>query len=231
MKVTKYRWFFQQCDKLTRMNQSTNKEKKTFTDYLRWLFKGILDKIGTFLNNLGIPPNVVTTAGLIGNIIAAVMIATGELFWGGIIAMVTAPFDALDGTMARLRNESSRYGSFVDSVTDRYSEFALYSGLLVYFIITGTWQDALLVFFAAIGSVLVSYVRAKAESLNYTSKIGLITRVERYFILIPGMILGYPRVSLWILAILSNFTALQRIWNVRKQAKSNQEIKLRKKEM
>ena len=212
------------------MTQSKNQETKTFTDYLRWLFKGVLDKIGTFLNKLGIPPNVITSAGLVGNILAGVMIAMGQLFWGGIIAMVTAPFDALDGTMARLRNESSRYGAFVDSVTDRYSEFALYSGLLVYFIMTGTWQDALLVFFAAIGSILVSYVRAKAESLNFSSKIGLITRVERYFILIPGMILGFPRVSLWILAILSNFTALQRIWYVRKQAKSSQEIKRRKKE-
>lgn len=231
MKITNDSVFLLQCDKLTRMNQSKNQETKTFTDYLRWLFKGVLDTIGTFFNKLGIPPNVITTAGLIGNILAGVMIAMGELFWGGIIAMVTAPLDALDGTMARLRNESSRYGSFVDSVTDRYSEFALYSGLLVYFIITGTWQDALLVFFAAIGSVLVSYVRAKAESLNYSSKIGLITRVERYFILIPGMILGFPRISLWILAILSNFTALQRIWNVRKQAKANQEIKRRKKEM
>jgi len=212
------------------MNQSENLEKKTFTDHLRWLFKGILDSIGTFLLNLGIPPNVITMAGLIGNIMAGVLVATNQLFWGGVVAMITAPFDALDGTMARLRNESSRYGAFVDSVTDRYSEFALYSGLLVYFINNGTWQDALLVFFAAIGSVLVSYVRAKAESLDYSSKVGLITRVERYFILIPGLILGFPRVSLWILAILSNFTALQRIWNVRKQAKINQEIKSRKKE-
>lgn len=212
------------------MNQSENLEKKTFTDHLRWLFKGVLDSIGTFLLNLGIPPNVITMAGLVGNIMAGVLVATNHLFWGGVVALVTAPFDALDGTMARLRNESSRYGAFVDSVTDRYSEFALYSGLLVYFINNGTWQDALLVFFAAIGSVLVSYVRAKAESLKYSSKVGLITRVERYFILIPGLILGFPRVSLWILAILSNFTALQRIWNVRKQAKINQEIKSRKKE-
>lgn len=212
------------------MNQSKDHETKTFTDFLRRLFKGILDKIGTFLNKLGIRPNVITTAGLVGNIIAGVMIAMGQLFWGGIIAMVTSPLDALDGTMARLRNESSRYGAFVDSVTDRYSEFALYSGLLVYFIITGTWHDALLVFFAAIGSVLVSYIRSKAEALNYTAKIGLFTRVERYLVLIPGIILGFPRISLWILAILSNFTALQRFWHVRKQAKENQEIKRIRKE-
>jgi len=152
------------------------------------------------------------------------LIASGQLLWGGIIALITAPLDALDGTMARLRNEPSRYGAFVDSVSDRYSEFALFAGLLVYFNDTGTWQDALLVFFAAMGSILVSYVRAKAEALNYSAKMGLFTRVERYFVLIPGIILGYPHISLWILAILSNFTALQRFWYVRKQAKENGEI-------
>jgi len=168
---------------------------------------------------------VITTAGLLGNVAGGVLIASGHLLWGGIVAMVTAPLDALDGTMARLRNESSRYGAFVDSVSDRYSEFALYAGLLVYFIQIGTWKDALLVLFAAMGSILVSYIRAKAEALNYSAKIGLFTRVERYLVLIPGVILGFPRVSLWILAIISNFTALQRFWYVREQAKQDGEVR------
>lgn len=212
------------------MNQTKEQEKTTFTDFLRKVFKGVLDAIGGFFNRLGIRPNVITTAGLVGNIIAGVLIASGRLFWGGIIAMVMGPLDALDGTMARLRNESSRYGAFVDSVTDRYSEFVLYAGLLVYFIVTGTWQDALLVFFAAMGSILVSYVRAKAEALNYSAKIGLFTRAERYLVLIPGIILGYPRISLWILAILSNFTAVQRFWYVRQQAKKDGDIKKNREE-
>lgn len=207
------------------MTQTTDQEKQTFTDFLRQLLKGTLDTIGTFLNGLGIRPNVITTAGMLGNVAAGVLIATGHLFWGGIVALVLAPLDALDGTMARLRKESSRYGAFVDSVSDRYSEFALYAGLLVYFINTGTWQDALLVFFAAIGSILVSYIRAKAEALDYSAKIGLFTRVERYFVLIPGVILGFPRISLWILAILSNFTAFQRFWYVRKQAMEDGEVR------
>lgn len=214
-----------QCDKLTAMNQTADHEKKTFSDFLRQLFKGVLDGIGAFLNRLGVRPNVITTAGLVGNIAAGVLIASGQLMWGGIVAAVTAPLDALDGTMARLRNESSRYGAFVDSVSDRYSEFALFAGLLVFFINTGTWQDALLVLFASMGSVLVSYIRAKAESLNYSAKIGLFTRVERYLVLIPGIILGFPRVSLWILAIVSNLTALQRFWYVRNQALAEGEIK------
>ena len=207
------------------MNQSNNGEKKTLTDHLRIIFKGVLDGIGTFLNRLGIRPNVITLAGLLGNVAGGVLIASGQLMWGGLIAMIMAPLDALDGTMARLRNESSRYGAFVDSVTDRYSEFALYAGLLVYFIQTGTWKDAMLVLFAAMGSILVSYIRAKAESLNYSAKIGLFTRVERYLVLIPGVIFGIPRISLWILAILSNVTALHRILHVRKQAKANGEVR------
>ena len=201
------------------MNSSNNQDPKTFTDFLRHIFKGVLDGIAGFLNRLGIRPNIVTAAGLIGNIAAAVMISFGNLTWGGIVAMLVGPLDALDGTMARLRNESGRYGAFVDSITDRYSEIALYGGLLVYFNRSGTWRDALLVFFAVIGSIMVSYTRARAEALGYSAKIGLLTRAERYIVLIPGIIFGYPRISLWILAILTNITAIQRFLYVRKLAK------------
>ena len=201
------------------MTAEPEKERQTFTDFLRKVFKGVLEGIAKFFIWLGIKPNMITAAGLIGNIAASVLIATGQMFWGGIIAMLVGPLDALDGTIARLLSESSSYGAFIDSVTDRYSEIALFGGLLIFFIETGTWQDALLVFLAVVGSVMVSYVRARAESLDYSAKVGLITRAERYLILIPGIIIGYPRISLWILAILANFTAIQRIWHVRKQAK------------
>jgi len=203
------------------MKQSDKQEQKTFTDFLRRIFKDILDGIAGFLNRLGIKPNVVTSIGLLGNIAAAVMIGFGNLTWGGIIAMVVGPLDALDGTMARMRKEDSRYGAFVDSVTDRYSEIALYAGLLTYFNENGTWQDALLVFFAAVGSIMVSYVRARAEALDFSAKIGLLTRAERYIVLIPGIILGYPRISLWILAVLTNITAVQRFIYVRRQARES----------
>lgn len=203
------------------MNQPDQQDPKTFTDFLRRLFKDVLDSIAAFLNKLGVKPNMVTAAGLIGNLIAAFFIAYGKLTWGGLITMLVGPLDALDGTMARMRNESGRYGAFVDSVTDRYSEIALYGGLLVYFNKTGTWQDALLVFFAAVGSIMVSYTRARAEALNYSAKIGLLTRAERYIVLIPGIIFGFPRISLWILAILTHVTAIQRFLYVRKQAKES----------
>ena len=197
----------------------TEPEPLTFTDFLRRTFNAILEGIATVLNHLGVKPNLITIAGFIGNFIAAILIGLGYLSWGGLLALIVGPFDALDGVMARLRNESGKYGAFIDSVTDRFSEIALYGGLLVYFIETGTWQEALLVFFATVGSIMVSYIRAKAESLGFSAKIGLLTRAERYIVLIPGILLGYPRISLWILAILTNFTALQRFWYVRKQAR------------
>lgn len=203
------------------MSASKNQEPETFTDFLRRIFRGVLESLAAFANRLGIKPNFVTAGGLLGNFLASVLIATGHLFWGGLIAMLVGPLDALDGAIARLRGESGKYGAFVDSVTDRYSEIALYGGLLVYFNETGSWRDALLVFFAAVGSIMVSYVRARAEALHYTAKIGLFTRAERYLVLVPGIILGYPRVSLWLLAILANFTALQRFLHVRRQAKRN----------
>jgi len=203
------------------MSQLQEQDNKTLTDSLRRIFKRILDGIAGFLNRLGIKPMVITHLGLIGNLGAGILIGTGHLLWGGITAMLIWPLDALDGTIARLRNESSRYGAFVDAVTDRYSEIAIFGGLLVYFFRTGSLIDVLLVFFAAVGSVMVSYLRAKAEACEYSAKIGLLSRAERYIVLMPGLIFGFPRVSLWIIAVLGHFTVLQRFLHVRRQAKGS----------
>ena len=196
----------------------------TFTDLLRGFFKSTLETVAGFVNRLGVSPNMITFAGLFGNLTAGILIATGRLFWGGLIALIVGPLDALDGVLARLRNESCEFGAFLDSVTDRYSEMALFGGLLVFFSISGEWHDLILTFIAAIGSLMVSYTRARSESLGYPVKIGILTRAERYIVMIPGIILGYPRVSLWIVAILANFTGLQRILFVQsrmREAKTN----------
>jgi CDP-diacylglycerol--glycerol-3-phosphate 3-phosphatidyltransferase len=197
------------------------KKKFTLESFLRQYFKGILDSIGGWLNKKGVTPNFITISGLVGNIIAAILIASGKLTWGGIVAMIMGPFDALDGTMARLRNESSTYGAFIDSVTDRYDELVLLAGLLIYYLQQNSFEGSLLVYFAAMGSVLVSYIRARAEALGYNAKVGILTRVERYLILIPGIIVGKPAISLGIVAVLGNFTAIQRFFYVRKQARAD----------
>ena len=200
------------------MEQTTNKAKMTFSDSLRVLFRGILDPIGAFLNRLGLKPNTVTLLGLAGTAAGAVLIARGEMQWGGLLFLVMTPIDALDGTMARLRGEASDFGAFVDSVTDRYAELVIYGGLLYYFLQQENMLACLLVFAAAMGSVLVSYVKARAEGLGFEAKVGLLTRVERYLVLAPSLLLNQPLIGLLIIAVLANFTALQRILHVRRQA-------------
>ena len=192
--------------------------KKTFTDVLRLVFKNVLEPIAAFLNRLGIKPNTVTLSGLIGHTVAAYLIARGHITWGGLLILVMAPVDALDGTMARLRGEPSKFGAFIDSVTDRYSELVLFGGLLVYYLSVDNWLGCGLVYLAAAGSVMVSYNRARAETLGFDGKIGLLSRVERYIILIPALIFDFTLVGLGIIAVLANFTAVQRIWSVRNQA-------------
>jgi CDP-diacylglycerol--glycerol-3-phosphate 3-phosphatidyltransferase len=139
--------------------------------------------------------------------------------YGGLIILAMGPVDALDGTMARLRGEPSEFGAFVDSVTDRYSELVIFGGLLIYYVQAGDLVMALVTYFAASGSVLVSYVRSRASSLGYDTKVGILTRMERYLVLAPTLVLGYPWVGLWIIAILANITALQRIWDIRVQTR------------
>lgn len=191
----------------------------TFTNYLRVRFKGVLDPIARFLNRLGLMPNTITILGLVGNTIGAYLIARGAISWGGILVLLMGPIDALDGTMARLRGETSRFGAFVDSVTDRYSELVILAGLMVHFLLTGSLLGAGVTYFAAAGSVLVSYVKARAEALGYDCGIGVLTRVERYLVLVPGLVFNQPLIAIWIIAILANFTAFQRILYVRSQAR------------
>lgn len=163
-------------------------------------------------------PNTVTIFGLIGNTIGALLLASGQIVWGGVVILLMGPIDALDGAMARLRGEPTEFGAFVDSVTDRYSELVIFGGLIFYFQQQNNWLYVILAYLAAAGSVLVSYVRARAQSLGHETKVGILTRMERYLVLVPGLIFHIPEVSLWIIAIFANITALQRIWDVRRKA-------------
>jgi CDP-diacylglycerol--glycerol-3-phosphate 3-phosphatidyltransferase len=156
----------------------------------------------------------------VGNFIGAGLIATGHITWGGIMVLLMGPVDALDGTMARLRGETTRFGAFVDSVTDRYSELVIFGGLLIYYIHQENWLACGLTYLAASGSILVSYVKARAESLDFDAKVGILTRVERYLVLAPCLVINQPIIALWVISLLANFTALQRIYHVRKQARA-----------
>ena len=200
------------------MTQPTEQKKTTFSDKMRVWFRWYYGPIAAFLNRLGIRPNTVTLVGLAGTVGCAVLIALGHMTWAGILLLIMGPVDAMDGALARLRNEASAWGAFVDSVTDRYAELVLFLGFLIYYMLHSNATGVLLAYLAAAGSVLVSYVKARADASKLDANVGLLTRVERYLVLIPGLIFNLPMVVLVIIAIFANFTALQRILRVRRDA-------------
>jgi CDP-diacylglycerol--glycerol-3-phosphate 3-phosphatidyltransferase len=193
------------------------KERLSFADWMRRRFGNLLNPLAASLNRLGLMPNTVTLIGLVGNAIGATFLAQGQMTLGGILILLMGPVDALDGAMARLRGHPTQFGAFVDSVTDRYSELAIYAGLLFYYVRHEQWFPAALVYLAASGSVLVSYIRARAQSVGVETKVGILTRLERFLVLAPTLIFNIPLVGLWILAIFTHITALQRILDVRRQ--------------
>ena len=193
--------------------------RPTLSDLMRLWFKWVLDPIGGLLLRLGLAPNTITLAGLAGNLIAALYLASGRFLPGGLLVLAMGPVDALDGTMARLRGERSDFGGFVDSVSDRYSELFILGGLLTHYLTVSDLLGAGLAFGAAAGSVLVSYVKARAEALGFEARGGILTRFERYLVLVPALLLGFDHVGLGLIAVLANLTALQRIWIVRRQAR------------
>ena len=190
---------------------------KTLTSILRKNLNGAAIPIAGLLNRIGMTPNMVTLLGLVGQMAAAYLLAVGQMTWGGILLVVVAPLDFLDGTLARLRGTPTKFGAFLDSVTDRYAELAIFGGIFFYFVQRQDWLACVLVYLAAAGSVLVPYIRARAEGIGYDAKIGILSRVERYFVLVPLLIFNLPWWAMLILAVFTNITALQRIFHVRRQ--------------
>ncbi len=203
-----------------RVPETSTSKRKSASDWMRERFKRLLESVSSVLVRLGLAPNTMTLLGLAGNIVGAFFLARGQMTAGGLFILAAGPIDALDGTMARLRGEPSNFGAFVDSTTDRFSELVIFFGLLIHYVRQTDLTPLVLVFAAAAGSIMVSYVKARAEALGYQASVGWLTRMERYLVLAPALVLNVPLVGLWILALLANYTALQRIWHVRKQALS-----------
>jgi len=196
-------------------------EQLTLTDRLRKFFEIPIEATGMFLYKLGVKPNILTFSGVLGTLIGSYFVAKGELTLGGIIIMAMGPIDFLDGAVARAMGEPEAFGAFVDSVSDRYIELIIYGSLIWYYAIDGEMAGVFLAFLAASGSILVSYVRARAQSLGYEAKVGILTRVERFVVIGPTIIFQIPIVGVAIVAVLANFTAFQRIFFVKRQAKGH----------
>jgi CDP-diacylglycerol---glycerol-3-phosphate 3-phosphatidyltransferase len=171
------------------------------------------------LGRTPLTPNQVTVVGLALTFLASGLVAFGQLRWAGIVLIVAGTCDILDGALARTTRAGYPYGAFLDSTLDRYSEGAVYLGLAAYFLSVGGPLQRWLVLAtlaALAGSFLVSYVRARAQSLGFTCKSGLFQRPERVVVTVVGLILGGPVLYgvVFLLAIVTNITALQRIREV-----------------
>jgi CDP-diacylglycerol--glycerol-3-phosphate 3-phosphatidyltransferase len=173
----------------------------------------------TALGRLPVTPNQITVIGTALTFAAAILTAGGHLLWGGVVLAFAGTFDILDGALARSSGRSYPYGAFLDSTLDRYSEGAMYLGLIAYFMSAGGPLERWLVLATAAalaGSFLVSYVRARAQSLGFTCETGLFARPERVVVTVIGLVFGgfVLAAVVFLLAILTNLTALQRIREV-----------------
>lgn len=201
------------------MSEKT-KGKNPLEEFLRKTFNEPLNWIASKVLKIGLTPNHITFIGFLGNVAAAILIGFGHLRWAGLLAVLMAPLDAVDGAMARLGGKSSKFGAFFDSVIDRYDEVFLFGGLLVWFYYQQNFLGVILSFVAAMGAMLVSYTRARAEGLGIYTKVGLMTRIERAIVLIIGLLIGKPIWSVGIIAVFANITAIQRIVYVWRESKA-----------
>lgn len=167
--------------------------------------------IGQLLAKSGLTPNTVTILGFLLGVVAALLVGTRHLLWAGFVLLISGFFDLLDGTLARLTQKTTQFGAVLDSTLDRVSEIALLSGILVLYIRQESTTGVLLVFATVAGSVLVSYVKARAEGVGLSCKEGLFTRAERVVVLSLGLFTGQLTIALWILAVLTNVTVVQRL--------------------
>jgi CDP-diacylglycerol--glycerol-3-phosphate 3-phosphatidyltransferase len=171
--------------------------------------------IGRALAKVGFTPNLLTVIGVLLNLGVAAVIASGHPQLGGFLLLIASAFDMLDGAVARATGLTSDFGGFLDSTLDRYSEALVNGGILIYLLDTRDADaGAILVFVAAVGALLISYARARAEAAGYKASVGLVARPERVILLALGLLIGKPIWALWILAVATHLTALTRIVHV-----------------
>jgi CDP-diacylglycerol--glycerol-3-phosphate 3-phosphatidyltransferase len=163
----------------------------------------------------GLTPNQVTAAGFLVNAVAAVLVGSGQFVAGAVVMLLGSALDLVDGALARLTGQNTPFGSVFDAVLDRYSEGVVLFGLLIWELNHARSVEAALIFATVVGSFLVSYTRARSEVIGVPLKDGLFTRAERVVLIAVALILSrVPYVligCLWLLAALTNLTALQRL--------------------
>ncbi|MBQ6309021.1 MAG: CDP-alcohol phosphatidyltransferase family protein [Prevotella sp.] len=214
-----------------------------YRDFLQKVIYQIINPLIKGLIKMHITPNAITTIGLLLNILAAAMIimAADEqvpnlplVGWAGFVILFAGLFDMIDGRLARMGNMSTTFGALWDSTLDRYSELVTLFAIVLFFMESEDMLSAIVTFAAMVGSVMVSYVRARAEGLDIECKVGLMQRPERVVLTALGCLLCgifaasssaqlWLIVPMWIIAILANITAFWRVAHCYKELKKRGE--------
>ena len=181
---------------------------------LRARTNGVLVRTASLVARTGVTPNTLTLLGFAGMAVAGVLCAAGSFFSAGLVVAASCTFDALDGALARASGAASVFGAFLDSFLDRYAEAAVYAGLLVHYAWAAAPWGVVAAFAAAIGSLMVSYARARAGGLGIECRAGLFARPERLAVIIAGLVTGFVLPALVILSVATNATAVRRLLHV-----------------
>ena len=171
--------------------------------------------LARFLGSIGLSPNKISVLGLLLSGATAYVLGIGLFLVGGILLLVASVLDMADGALARLTGKATPFGGLLDSTADRVSEAVVFLGLLVFYLDPLSSTGVLLVNTALVGSFMVSYLRAKGDSLGVDCQVGIMTRPERVLVLAVGLLIDQVTVALWIIALLSLFTAVHRFWHIR----------------
>ena len=169
-------------------------------------------KVAKWVIRRPINPNFLTFGGLVLNLVAGILLALGQWFVGAWVILGAGLFDLLDGAMARNQGDVTPFGGFFDSVIDRYSDFSLFLGIAIFYLRTQASGTIVLAIVALAGATMVSYTRAKAETVIPKCNVGVMERAERILILAAGALSTWMIPALWIVAILSHVTVAHRIY-------------------
>jgi CDP-diacylglycerol--glycerol-3-phosphate 3-phosphatidyltransferase len=181
-------------------------------------FQRLGDPVARALLRAHVRPNHLTVVGLGVSILAACALAQGRLRVGAVLLVLAGLFDFFDGSLARLANSVSAFGAFLDSVVDRYSDLVVLLGVVLYYHHVPDTTGVLLTMITMVGTIMISYTKARAQSIGLPCEIGLMERPERLIVLIAGATFNLLTPAMVVLAVLTNVTALQRIFYTRRAA-------------
>jgi len=187
------------------------------TDKIKTQYYSIVDPMIDFFIRQNAHPNVFTLIGLVLSIISSIFSGMGIFRMAGLFLLISGMCDSIDGTIARRSGQASKFGALFDSTLDRYSDMFVFFGLAFFFIKEHATLTSIVLAMGLVGTMMVSYIRARAEGLGFQCSTGLMQRPERIILLAFGAITtkSILIMSIWIVAVLSNVTAIQRLFYIR----------------